>query len=551
MREEANHIPKSGPLPWWTWILPLFIFFAGTQISLWSKVTTGSSLFYFPVPFALILTYWWGPRVLIPFYLNAVLCAGFWGLDRIELWPLYGLPEVVFVALSWLIFIKMLKGQCWLPDIRQTIYFLLGGILIPLIIYKFFLELVFVLAGDVAKEKFWHLLVTTSLGDFISIFGISVPILCFFTRRMSSVGLAILAHPAPEKISLVREKLKSGARKLEIFLVAILVGYAGTVLNFGDYWFIYGVISLYIAIRFGFGITVVFNTYILIVTYILPSIFETGFSSAFILDEEKLKTQLGSSLLFVFSAITGRVMSDNEKVERRLSQQNVELEQTNRELDRFVYSVSHDLSAPLKSILGLVNIGRLTKSSEDQLSYLGKIESSVRKLEVFIREVLDYSQNKRLEVVKEQIQLKELCTEILENLKYVEEFGNVLVDLNGLSGLEITNDKTRLKIILNNLLTNAVKYQKRIPGHQHLIRVSSLKKSDKVLIDIEDNGEGIHPDVQSKIFNMFFRGHHRSSGSGLGLYIARETAEKIGGSIFVRSEYGKGATFTVELKNPN
>ena len=444
-----------------------------------------------------------------------------------------------------------MNGKCWFPDIRQTIYFLISGILIPLIIYKFFLEAIFVLVGDIPKEKFWHLLITTSLGDFISIFGVSLPVLYFFTQKVSRLGLAFFDFDVPDKVSLVGEKLKSSRRILEIILIAILVGYSSTVLNFGDYWFIYGVVSLYVAIRFGFGTTVIFNTYILVVTYILPSIFESGFSSAFILDEEKLKTQLGSSLLFLFSTITGRVMSDNKMAEQKLSRQNVELEQTNRELDRFVYSVSHDLSAPLKSILGLVNIGRLTKNSDEQLSYLGKIESSVRKLEVFIREVLEYSQNKRLDSVKEQFKLKDLCTEILDNLKYIEEYGNVEVDLNGLSEMEMTSDKTRLKIILNNLLTNAVKYQKRIPGHRHVIKVSSLQKSNKVLIDIEDNGEGIHPDVQNKIFNMFFRGHHRSSGSGLGLYIAKEAAEKMGGNILVKSEYGKGATFTVELSNPN
>src|SRR5882757_10037435 len=282
--EETNGIPKRGPLPWWTWVLPLFIFFAGTQISLWSKVTTGSSLFYFPVPFALILTYWWGPRVLVPFYLNAILCAGFWDLDRIELWPLYALPEVLFVFMSWLIFIKLVEGKCWFPDIRQTIYFLICGILIPLIIYKFLLEGIFVWVGDVPKEKFWHLLVTTSLGDFISIFGISVPILYFFTQKVSHAGLAFFDVDVPNKISLVQKKLKSSSRKLEIIFIAILVGYGSTVLNFGDYWFIYGVVSLYVAIRFGFGTTVIFNTYILVVTYILPSIFESGFSSSFILD---------------------------------------------------------------------------------------------------------------------------------------------------------------------------------------------------------------------------------------------------------------------------
>jgi signal transduction histidine kinase len=244
-------------------------------------------------------------------------------------------------------------------------------------------------------------------------------------------------------------------------------------------------------------------------------------------------------------------MSDNENVERKLNQQNLELEQTNRELDRFVYSVSHDLSAPLKSILGLVNIGRLTKNTDEQLSYLSKIESSVRRLEVFIKEVLDYSQNKRLDSVREQFKLKDLCEEILENLKYNDEFKNVQFDLKDLPETEIISDKTRLKIILNNILTNAIKYQKRTPGHQQLIKVSSSQRSNKVLIDIEDNGEGIHPDFQSKIFNMFFRGHQKSSGSGLGLYIAKEAAEKIGGNIRVQSEYGKGSTFTLELNNPN
>jgi len=551
LSDRKEHNNNNNPLPWWTWVLPLFIFFIGTQISLWSKVTTGSSLIYFPGPFALILTYWWGPRVLLPYYINSVLCAGFWDLEKIALWPLYGLPEVVFAFLSWLFFVSIVKGKYWLPDIRNTLYFLIGGILIPLILCKFFQEVVFLMAGDIPEEKFWHILVTTGLGDFISIFGISVPVLYFLTEKIGNAGLLYFNENIPGAIGPLKERLNSKGRMSEIIFFAILVGYISTVLNFGDYWFIYGVLSLYLAIRFGFGTTVVFNSYILLVTYIIPAVLKTEFNNSFILDEEKLKTQLGSALLFVFSTVTGRVMTDTENIEKKLSQQNLALEQTNRELDRFVYSVSHDLSAPLKSILGLVNIGRLTKNSEEQLSYLSKIESSVRKLEVFIREVLDYSQNKRLDSVREQFKLKDLCAEILDNLRYIEEFKNVEVDLNGLSETEITNDKTRLKIILNNLLTNAVKYQKRIPGHQHLIKVSSFQNSDKVLIDIEDNGEGIHPDVLSKIFNMFFRGHQKSSGSGLGLYIAKEAAERIGGNIQVRSEYGKGSTFTLELNNAN
>jgi hypothetical protein len=326
LTEESDHISGKNPLPWWTWVLPLFIFFAGTQISLWSKVTTGSSLFYFPGPLALIFTYWWGPRVLVSYYINSVLCAGFWGLDKVALWPVYGLPEVVFVFLSWLFFIKLARGKCWLPDIRQVIYFLIGGILIPLVIYKFFLETIFLLTGDIPKEKFWHILVTTGLGDFISVFGLSVPVLYFLTQRVSRAHLLYRDCHLPDQVSPIWEKFKSNGKVAEVVFLALLVGYMSTVVNFGDYWFMYGIISLYVAIRFGFGNTLIFNSYILIVTYIVPSIFETGFSTSFILDDEKLKIQLGSTLLFVFSAITGRVMTDTEKAEQKLSRQNLELD---------------------------------------------------------------------------------------------------------------------------------------------------------------------------------------------------------------------------------
>ena len=151
----------------------------------------------------------------------------------------------------------------------------------------------------------------------------------------------------------------------------------------------------------------------------------------------------------------------------------------------------------------------------------------------------------------QQIQLKELCTEIVENLKYMENFSEIEIDYTGLQQQEIRNDKTRVKIILNNLLTNAMKYQKHTLGHRPCIRISSHQQLNSVVIEVEDNGEGIRPELQENIFNMFFRGHERSVGSGLGLYIAREAAEKIGGTISMKSEFGKGATFSLKLMNLN
>ena len=223
------------------------------------------------------------------------------------------------------------------------------------------------------------------------------------------------------------------------------------------------------------------------------------------------------------------------------------LKETNQELDRFVYSVSHDLSAPLKSILGLVNISKLSDDPNDHKSYFKKIEASVIKLSVFIKEVLDYSYNKRLVLTLESIQLRELCDEIFENLKYLDTYSNLKMDLSGVIQNEFQNDRTRVKIILNNLITNAIKYQKQTTDHEPFVKVSSQKKDDLIIIEVEDNGEGIRPEVQQKIFNMFFRGHENSVGSGLGLYIAKEAAEKINGQITVKSEYGKGSIFSLHI----
>lgn len=84
-----------------------------------------------------------------------------------------------------------------------------------------------------------------------------------------------------------------------------------------------------------------------------------------------------------------------------------------------------------------------------------------------------------------------------------------------------------------------------IPGHQLFIKIYSYRESDFTLIHVEDNGEGITPELNQKIFEMFFRGSDASKGTGLGLYIAKESAQKIGAKISIRSVFGEGSTFTI------
>src|SRR4051812_43497015 len=100
---ERNGAAKSR-LPWWTWVLPILLFQLCTGLSLNFQIGHGVSLWYLPLPLALVLAQWWGPRVLLGLFLNAALSAGYWGLYRWWLWPLYGIPVTFKVALAWFLF---------------------------------------------------------------------------------------------------------------------------------------------------------------------------------------------------------------------------------------------------------------------------------------------------------------------------------------------------------------------------------------------------------------------------------------------------------------
>src|SRR6185503_11056602 len=112
-------------LPWWTWLVPVVVCHLGTQAALYFQFAPGISISYWPIPLALVLTMWWGPRALLGLYLNAVLSAGLWGLPRLELWPVYALPETMAVGVGWLLFAWLARGQCWLPNLRHSVLFIL------------------------------------------------------------------------------------------------------------------------------------------------------------------------------------------------------------------------------------------------------------------------------------------------------------------------------------------------------------------------------------------------------------------------------------------
>ena len=251
-----------------------------------------------------------------------------------------------------------------------------------------------------------------------------------------------------------------------------------------------------------------------------------------------------------FLLATGSDVTAISIAEKELKLKNDALQKTNSELDRFVYSTSHDLRAPLTSVLGLIRIIEMNIAKEDEKQHLrvGMIKNSVRKLDDFIAEILDYSRNARSDISIETIDVESLISDIRNNLNYMEGSKDFELRLNIDQGLVLRSDVRRIKVVLSNLISNAIKYQDA-KKETRFIQLSFKKHENHVELLAIDNGIGISEENVSRIFEMFFRATSLSTGSGLGLYIVKETIEKLGGTIEVNAALGQGTSFKMILPN--
>ena len=248
-----------------------------------------------------------------------------------------------------------------------------------------------------------------------------------------------------------------------------------------------------------------------------------------------------------FLAITTDI-TQRKEAEEKLKRQFVELEKTNSELDKFVYSASHDLRAPLTSVLGLIGLSKMDTEDNQTLDYLDMMEKSINRLDGFVIDIINYSRNTRLEVQKEKIDFNLIISETFENLKYIDGADKIETKININEKTPFYSDKSRLRVIFNNLISNATRYHKPELDHPY-VKVNVNASNEKVVIQVKDNGVGIDKKYIDKIFDMFYKISKNSLGSGLGLYIVRETINKLEGTISVESEIDKGCTFTIEIPN--
>lgn len=244
--------------------------------------------------------------------------------------------------------------------------------------------------------------------------------------------------------------------------------------------------------------------------------------------------------------VIARDITQLKESEQALEKQQHVLKKTNAELEKFLYSTSHDLRAPLTTIMGLISLAKKEQDHSKFPQYLGMMDTTINKLDDYIQGVIAFSQNNSLPIKLEEFALEEDLDIVMQRLSI--KLGKIPVEMKFEypPGTKLFADRMRLREILFQLLLNAIMYRKNSGGNS-LVTIQYTQTKHHYQFQISDNGTGMEREMLKRAFDMFYRGSDKAIGSGLGLYITREIVHKLGGSIIIDSLPDRGTTVTVDL----
>ena len=244
-----------------------------------------------------------------------------------------------------------------------------------------------------------------------------------------------------------------------------------------------------------------------------------------------------------------KIKSYSEKLEEMVDARTAKLEEANEQLETFVYSVTHDLRAPLRKMMEQAET--LLDEHSERLNDQGrqrarKIYSSSKRMDNLIMDLLAYSRLSRAEIELSLVDMGFVLEEVLSQLENQVKETDADIVVEGLLP-QVKGHRATLVTVLSNLVSNAIKFVKE--GEKPRIRIWGEEKEDRALINVEDNGIGIDPQYFDKIFTVFERLHSADAypGTGIGLAIVKKAIKKMGGSVSVDSTPGKGSRFTITL----
>ena len=225
-----------------------------------------------------------------------------------------------------------------------------------------------------------------------------------------------------------------------------------------------------------------------------------------------------------------------------------ELQQVNVQLDNFIYHASHDLRGPLRTVLGLLDILKIETSQDQRERCVDLIEGSIKRLDSLVVDLLSISRNRRASNPMVKVNFMVEVDHAISGFYHLGNTKNLDIRVMVHQPTDFEADLTRVRIVLNNIISNAIKYR-RFMTTPSFMEVRINVDDQAAYIEVEDNGEGIAEEQLPQIFEMFYRASETSEGSGLGLYIVKDVLQKLEGHIDIASHKGEGTIVKIMIPN--
>ena len=227
------------------------------------------------------------------------------------------------------------------------------------------------------------------------------------------------------------------------------------------------------------------------------------------------------------------------------------LKQKNHELETLIYRVSHDLKGPLASVTGLFQLLEHEEETLETLKYyLDLIQESTSKLENALSGLLETRLFADGVLQHQQFNVRQVMEDVVSTFTGYPGYQDVIMLLSANRELTLNTEEESFRSVLQNIIENSIKYRKHYASDS-VTKVSARKHKNGIKIKIKDNGQGMTRQVQSRAFDMFYRGNQTSKGSGLGLFIVKSNVEKLGGEVRIKSRVDHGTELWIYLPNIN
>ncbi len=234
----------------------------------------------------------------------------------------------------------------------------------------------------------------------------------------------------------------------------------------------------------------------------------------------------------------------NQHLEEKVEERTEQLKQAYIELDTFFYRSSHDFRRPITTFIGLAEVAKITSKDEATLELFSKVKETALSLDRMIRKLQTISDVGAQKMVFKEILVKELIASILDT--HHEELSAKKIKVTEEIELKETFKSygALVNVILENLIENAIQFATPLDP---FIKIRASMNGGFIILEVEDNGQGIPDEYHERIFDMYFRASISSKGNGLGLYIVKKAVDKLEGTIRFKTTINEGTCFTVEL----